>query len=140
MAVTGEYTHAVDTKGRLFMPSRLREELGEAFMVCKGLGGCLFAYSLENWEKFEEKINALPISQTMDMQLTIFPSAYKCQVDAQGRILLTQKLRDFAGIAKSATVIGLSNHAQIWSAEKWEERQNRLTEGALAAAMDRLGF
>ncbi len=138
--MTGEYSHSVDNKGRLFVPSRLREELGEAFMVCKGLGGCLFVYSREDWEKFEERINALPISQTIEIQRTIFPTAYKCSVDAQGRILLTQKLRAFAQIEKNATIIGLGNHAEIWSTEKWEAQASALDEQTLSNAMDKLGF
>lgn len=138
--MTGEFQHSVDSKGRLFMPSRLREELGESFMVCKGLGGCLFVYSQENWSRFEEKVNALPLSQSIRMQRTIFPTAYKCTVDAQGRILLTQKLREYAGIQKNVTVIGLGNHAEIWSTEQWDQVSSGNTEEALASAMDSLGF
>lgn len=138
--MTGEYQHSIDNKGRLFMPSRLREELGESFTVCKGLGGCLFVYSQENWGKFEEKVNSLPLSQSIQMQRTIFPTAYKCTIDAQGRILLTQKLREYAGVEKNVTVIGLGNHAEIWSTEKWDEVSRGHTEGAMAEAMDSLGF
>ncbi len=138
--MTGEYQHSIDNKGRLFMPSRLREELGESFTVCKGLGGCLFVYSQENWGKFEEKVNSLPLSQSIQMQRTVFPTAYKCSVDAQGRILLTQKLREYAGIDKNVTVIGLGNHAEIWGSEKWEAVSQGHTEEAMAAAMDSLGF
>lgn len=138
--MTGEYQHSMDNKGRLFIPSKLRDELGDSFTVCKGLGGCLFVYSQENWGKFEEKINALPMSQSISLQRTIFPTAYKCAVDAQGRILLTQKLRDYAGIEKNVTVVGLGNHAEIWSSEKWDEVSTEHTETVLAAAMDSLGF
>ena len=138
--VTGEYQHSVDSKGRLFMPSRLREELGESFMVCKGLGGCLFVYSQENWGNFEKKVNSLPLSQSIQMQRTVFPTAYKCVVDAQGRILLTQKLREYAGIEKNVTVIGLGNHAEIWSSDKWDQLSSGCTEEVMAAAMDSLGF
>jgi MraZ protein len=125
----------VDKKGRIFMPSRLKEELGETFYVCKGLDGCLFVYSLANWERLLHKVGQMPIA----VQRAIFPTAYKCEPDAQGRILLTQKLRDHAGLDKNVSVVGMGNHAEIWSTEKWEARSDA-QEGELSDIFNSLGF
>ncbi|MDR0248529.1 MAG: division/cell wall cluster transcriptional repressor MraZ [Oscillospiraceae bacterium] len=133
--MTGEYNHNVDAKGRLFMPVKLREELGESFYVCKGLDGCLFVYSPENWERLVQKVSQMPISA----RRVLFPTAYKCESDSQGRILLTQKLRDHASLVKSVTIVGMGNHAEIWCSRKWEEKQQEPAE-ELAEIFNSLGF
>ncbi|MDR1736744.1 MAG: division/cell wall cluster transcriptional repressor MraZ [Oscillospiraceae bacterium] len=138
--MTGEYSHTIDAKGRLFMPAKLREELGEAFFICKGLGGCLFVYSSQNWADFESKVSAMPITKAIPFQRNIFPTAGKCEPDAQGRILIPQKLREYAKLDKAVTVVGLGNHAEIWNTSAWEELTKQQNEETLAAHMDELGF
>lgn len=139
-SVTGEYSHTIDSKGRLFMPAKLREELGEAFYLCKGLGKCLFVYSAKNWTEFEEKVNAMPITKAIKIQRNIFPTAGRCEPDAQGRVLVPQKLREYAKLDKSVTVIGMGNHAEIWNSDAWEEISAEQTDATLADCMDELGF
>lgn len=138
--MTGEYTHTIDAKGRLFIPAKLREELGNVFYVTIGIDECLTIYSLESWDGFTEKFNALPFSKTRKMR-TVFANAAKCELDGQGRILLPQKLRDYAGLDKDVTVIGVSNHAEIWNSDKYRAfEEETLTPENLAEVMEELGF
>ena len=116
----GKYRHTVDPKGRLFVPSKLRDELGEAFYVTLGLDHCLSVYTEAGWQSILDKYNALPISQARKMRF-LFANAAKCEPAAQGRIVLPQKLRAYAHLEKDVVVIGVSNRAEIWNAEKRAE-------------------
>lgn len=136
----GKYKHTVDPKGRLFVPSKLRDELGEAFYVTLGLDHCLSVYTETGWQAILDKYNALPISQARKMRF-LFANAAKCEPDAQGRIVLPQKLRAYAHLEKDVVVIGVSNRAEIWNAEKWAEIEaEELNPENLAAVMEELGF
>ena len=119
-AVTGQYQHTIDAKGRLFIPAKLREELGDTFYVTMGMDSCLSIYSDASWERFTEKFESLPYTKTKAMR-PLFANAAKCEPDAQGRIVLPQKLRAYAHLEKDVVVIGVSNRAEIWNAEKWAE-------------------
>ena len=116
-----EYYHAIDTKGRLSIPSRFREELGEEFVVTRGLDGCLFVYPNETWAEFEQKLRQLPLTDKNARQFTRFfvAGATTCEVDKQGRILLAQSLREFAGLEKEVVLAGNINRIEIWDKEKW---------------------
>ena len=139
-AVTGQYQHTIDAKGRLFIPSKIREELGETFYVTMGTDPCLSVYSDASWARFTEKFESLPYSRNKAMR-PIFANAAKCEPDAQGRILLPQKLRAYAGLEKDVTVIGVSNRAEIWDAERWAKvEEEELNPENLAAVMEELGF
>ena len=116
--MTGIYQHTIDAKGRLFIPARLREELGDVFHVTLSMEKCLSAYSNESWEKFMEKIKAMPKAKQIKMR-PLFSHAAKCELDAQGRILLSQALRDFASLKKSVTVVGAGECAELWDSEVW---------------------
>ena len=136
----GQYRHTLDAKGRLFVPSKLRDELGEAFYVTLGLDHCLSVYTEAGWQSILDKYNALPISQARKMRF-LFANAAKCEPDAQGRILLPQKLRAYAGLEKDVVVIGVSNRAEIWNAERWAALEEaELNPENLAAVMEELGF
>lgn len=117
--MTGTYQHNVDAKGRVFVPAALREELGEVFFVTLSTEPCLSAYSSESWERFTEKIKAMPKLKQTKMR-PFFSHAAKCTLDAQGRILLPQALRDFAGLKKNITVVGNGECAEFWDAEAWK--------------------
>ena len=119
----GEYEHSVDVKGRLIMPAKLREEIGEKFVVTKGLDGCLFAYSQTEWTAFEEKLKSLPISNKNARDFTRFflSGAIECEIDKQGRFLITSNLREFAGLEKDVVIIGVNTRIEIWSKEKWQK-------------------
>ena len=118
----GEYRHSIDMKGRLTVPVKMRESLGDAFVVTKGLDGCLFVFDTDGWDAFEEKLLALPINNPDARQLSRFflAGAVDAEIDKQGRILIPANLLGYADISKDAVVAGVGNRAEIWSAARWE--------------------
>ena len=122
----GEYSHTIDTKGRLIIPSWFREELGETFVVTKGLDGCLFVFSDEEWKAFEIKLKSLPLTNKNARQFARFfvAGATPCELDKQGRILLPATLREFAGLEKDVVLTGMLNRIEIWSKDKWNENNS----------------
>lgn len=116
--MTGIYQHNLDAKGRLFIPAKLREELGDVFYVTLSMEKCLTAYSSESWDVFMEKIKAMPKVKQIKMR-PLFAHAAKCELDAQGRILIPQPLRDFAGLTKNVAVVGSGECAEFWDADAW---------------------
>ncbi len=138
--MTGEYQHSLDAKGRLFIPARLREELGTEFYVTISADTCLCAYSAENWQKFSDKIGAMPYKDQRKMR-ALHAFAAKCELDAQGRILLPQTLREFAKLEKSVTVLGANNHAEFWNSDLWADiRDTEMSPENIAALMQELDF
>lgn len=136
----GEFQHNIDPKGRLFMPAKFRDNLGDCFIVTKGLDNCLFVYSIDEWKNLEEKIRALPLARSRDLQRFFFSGATEVQADKQGRILLPQNLRTYAELNKDVMVIGASNRAEIWNMANWEKACSGLTSDIIAEAMTELGF
>ena len=138
--MTGEYQHNLDAKGRLFIPARLRDELGDVFYVTLSMDRCLSAYNAQSWQDFSDKVNAMPYTQQRKMR-PLFAHAAKCELDSQGRILLPQNLRDYANLRKNVTVVGCNNHAEFWDSEEWD-KLNAIenTPENIAAVMEELGF
>ena len=122
----GEYNHIIDAKGRLIIPAKFRELLGEEFVLTKGLDGCLFIYPMDEWEAFEEKLRALPLTNKNARAFSRFfvAGATMCELDKQGRILVPQTLREFAGLEKDVVLTGNLNRVEVWSKEKWSENCN----------------
>lgn len=118
--MTGIYEHSIDAKGRLFIPAKLRQELGETFYVTISSEPCLSAYSSEVWEKMKEKVSAMSRLEQKKAR-PIFAHAARCELDAQGRILLPQKLRDFAKLTKDVAIVGIGNSVEIWDKAAWDE-------------------
>ncbi len=118
----GEYNHTIDAKGRLIIPSKFREVLGDEFVVTKGMDGCLFVYDFSEWQVFAEKLRTLPMMDKDARQFTRFflAGAATVEVDKQGRILLPAVLREFADITKDAVLIGVGSRIEIWSKDRWE--------------------
>ncbi len=138
--MTGEYQHSLDSKGRIFIPARLREELGDVFYVTVSMEKCLSAYSADSWQEFSDKVNAMPYVKQRKMR-PLFAYASKCEMDAQGRILLPQNLRDFAGLTKAVTVVGCNNHAEFWDSDEWKAVHDfEITPENIAAVMEELDF
>ncbi|MEG0777907.1 MAG: division/cell wall cluster transcriptional repressor MraZ [Oscillospiraceae bacterium] len=138
--MTGEYQHTLDSKGRLSIPARLRDELGEVFFVTLSMDKCLSAYSAESWQNFSDKVNSMPFVKQRKMR-PLFAYAAKCELDAQGRILLPQNLRDFAGLSKNVTVVGCNNHAEFWDSDSWNAVYvNETTPENIATVMEELEF
>lgn len=118
----GEYNHTIDAKGRLIIPSKFREVLGDEFVVTKGMDGCLFVFDNKEWQAFEEKLHTLPMMDKEARQFTRYflAGAASVEVDKQGRILLPGVLREFADITKDAVLIGVGRRIEIWSKDRWE--------------------
>ena len=122
----GEYTHTIDRKGRLILPARLREvakaNFIEKFFVTRGLDTCLFMFSEEEWRAQENKFKANPVtkSQVRTFNRLYFSGAVEMVPDRQGRILLPEYLKDFAGIKRDCMVVGVSSRIEIWSCDTWQ--------------------
>ena len=140
----GEYEHSIDPKGRIIMPSKLREGLGERFIVTKGLDGCLFAYSLTEWTNFENKLNALPLTSKEARMFvrSFFAGAIECEVDKQGRILISANLREYAKLEKDVIITGVSTRVEIWSKERLKDNENNeeISPDEIAEKMSMFGI
>lgn len=138
----GEYEHSLDAKGRLIMPAKLREDIGEKFIVTKGLDGCLFAFSQKEWEVFEQKLRALPVSNknARDFSRFFFAGAIECEIDKQGRFLISSNLREFAQLEKDVVIIGMNSRLEIWSKEKWQQCDDNISADEIAENMSMLGI
>ena len=138
--MTGTYEHSIDAKGRLFIPAKLREELGPTFYLAVGVDACLAIYPQSTWDRFTEKFASLPMSQSKAMR-PLFANASKCELDSQGRIVVPQKLRQYAALDKDVVIIGVNDRAEIWSAESWHaQEEEEMTPEKMAACMAELGF
>lgn len=138
----GEYNHTVDAKGRVFVPSRFRDALGDEFVVTKGLDGCLFVYDNTEWTAFEEKLKSLPITNKDARQFVRFflAGAANVEVDKQGRILLPASLREFAALVKDVVLIGVGSRIEIWDKERWEGTASYEDMDEIAGHMADLGL
>ena len=140
----GEYNHTIDTKGRVIIPAKFRDKLGEAFVITKGLDGCLYGYANEDWQVFEDKLSSLSITNKDSRQFTRFflAGAADCEGDKQGRILIPSVLREFAGLEKDVVLVGVSRRIEIWNKEKWSEITAQYDDNMdeIAANLDGLGF
>lgn len=126
----GQFNHSVDAKGRLIIPTKLREQLGDTFVVTKGLDGCLYGYPDQEWDEFQTKLRKLPTLNKRARQTKDFfvAGAVDCELDSQGRILLPQILRDFAGITKEVAIVGNIERIEIWDMEAWNKRNLEIAE------------
>ena len=139
----GEFEHSLDAKGRLIMPAKLKSAIGDRFIVTKGLDGCLFAFSQEEWKNFEEKLKALPLSNRNSREFTRFflSGATECEIDKQGRFLIPNNLRETAGLVKETVIIGVGTRIEIWDKEKWTEYNNEnMSVEDIAENMTMLGI
>lgn len=140
----GEYQHTIDAKGRLIVPSKFRDLLGEHFVVTKGLDSCLFIYPPAEWSAFEEKLKQLPLTSSDARKFVrfFFSGALECDLDNQGRIILPPNLREYAGLKKEIISIGVNNRVEIWDREKWKdynEEENFISQ-ELAIKMENIGI
>ncbi len=140
----GEYQHTIDAKGRLIVPSKFREDLGEHFIVTKGLDNCLFAYPQSEWKVFEEKLKQLPLTSTDARKFVrfFFAGAVECDLDNQGRIILPPNLREYAVLKKDIVSIGVNNRVEIWNKENWKEYndEENFISNDLAFKMENIGI
>ena len=129
-------------KGRLIVPSKFREQLGDEFVVTKGLDNCLFVYENSEWAALEEKLRTLPLTNAAGRKFSRFllAGATACEVDKQGRILLPAVLREFAGIEKDAVLVGVGSRIEIWSKDKWLDANTFDDMEEIAEHMEGLGI
>ena len=142
--LTGEFNHSIDAKGRLIIPSKFRENLGENFVITKGLDGCLFLYPDNEWKTFEEKLRTLPLTNKDARIFTRFflGSAVDGGLDKQGRVLISSALRNFAHLEKEVVLVGVLDRVEIWDKAKWDENNTEVEENMddIAAHMEDLGL
>ena len=138
-SLMGTYEHTMDAKGRMAFPTKLRERLGLSFIVTVGLDGCLYVYSNEDWEIFTEKLQTLTGAKAKAAKMLIF-SACTVEPDKQGRILIPQNLREYAGHDHDITVLGVINRAEIWDTAKFKEYSGNITNEMLSEALEELAF
>ena len=138
--MTGQYAHNIDAKGRLFIPAKLREELGETFHVTIGPDHCLTISPNDTWDDFMAKFHDMPYSKGKSLR-ALSANAVDCEPDGQGRILIPAKLRKYADLEKEVVVIGSFDRAEIWNAERWAREEAMAFEsGSLEQAMEEMGL
>ncbi len=130
----GEYQHSLDTKGRITIPAKIREQLGDKFVVTKGLENCIFLYPLKEWQTIENKLRTLPFTRAdvRSFARFFFSGASELEIDKQGRTVIPASLREYALIDKDLIIIGVGSRAEIWAVENWE----KYIEGAEASYED----
>jgi len=139
----GEYQHTIDPKGRVIMPAKFRDGLGDKFIITKGLDNCLFVFPQEEWQSFEKKLRSLPLTSRDARAFTrfFFSGAIECELDKQGRILIPANLRDYANLDKDLVIVGVSSRVEIWSKEKWNAyNDENLDHDEIAEKMAELGI
>ena len=136
----GTYYQSMDVKGRMTFPAKLRELIGESFIVTRGSDGCLFVYSKEEFDARAEKIKALPMSQARNFQRVFMANASEVEADKQGRILIPPVLRELAKLDKEIVVTGVYDRCEFWDKQTWEDFNNSVDLGALMDALEGLDF
>lgn len=138
-----EYRHTVDTKGRLIIPAKLRDDLGEEFVLTRGLDGCLFVFPEKEWQKFQQQLLELPITVNRNARKYVrffVTGAVRTQLDRQGRMLIPQVLREYADIEKDAVITGNIDKLEIWSKSRWDEMNSFDDMDEIAGELQELGY
>ncbi len=138
----GEYHHNVDTKGRLIVPAKFRDDLGEMFVLTRGLDQCLFGYPLNEWKIIEEKLKGLPMTKKDARAFTrfFFSGATECEIDKQGRINISSPLLNYAKLEKECVILGVSNRIEIWSQDIWNDYFSESADSFAEIAENMIGF
>ena len=138
----GEYEHNLDAKGRISMPAKLKKDMGETFVLTKGLDGCLFAFSENEWVNFESKLKTLPLSDKNARNFVRFflSGATECEIDKQGRFLIPSNLREVANLEKEAIIIGVGTRLEIWNKSTWNNKEKEISVDEIVENMTLLGI
>ncbi len=139
-ALFGQYKHTIDAKGRIIVPSKLREELGDCFYMTVAPDTCLTIYTKEEWQKVLDRVNEIPLTDAGGLRYFL-STAWQCEPDKQGRFLLPEHLRTYAGLRDEVIFLGLGGRGELWAAEQYEAREAvHVTPAAIRAALKELGF
>ena len=140
MSFVGSYNHSLDTKKRVFIPSKFREDLGDEFYITRKFGQYLSIYTADDWAAYVEKIERLPESVAEEIQDYILGAAQKCVPDSSGRIILDEKLMQHASIAKNVVFVGAGKQIKIWAEEVWSQRESQRDPNAIRELMRKYGL
>ncbi len=139
--LSGTFEAKMDAKGRTFVPVKMRKDLGLTFMVTKWLDDCLAVYTMEKWNQVSAVLNAQPMAKSRETRRFFFSSAAEIELDKQGRMLVPQILREYAGLTGDIVIIGAGDWAEIWSAERWKaHNENEELKANIELAMEELGI
>ncbi len=140
----GEYEHSLDAKGRLIMPAKIREDIGDKFIITKGLDGCLFGFSQKEWDNFQEKLKTLPLTNknARDFVRFFLSGAMECEIDKQGRFLISSNLREYSDLNKEVVITGVGTRIEIWDRDKWKKynSEENISADQIAENMANLGM
>ena len=136
----GEFMHTLDAKGRVIVPARFREDLGENFVLTRGLDNCLSLYSMKEWAVLEDKVKNMPMAKSREIQRFLFGNAFPMEIDAQGRMVIPANLKLYANLQQDIVIVGVSNRAEIWDAALWDATQEDTSSSDVATLMTELGF
>ena len=138
----GEFEHTLDAKGRISMPAKLKKDIGDSFILTKGLDGCLFAFSMQEWLNFETKLKTLPLSDKNSRNFVRFflSGATECEIDKQGRFLILNNLRETANLKKEAVIIGVGTRIEIWDKSTWNLKDEEISADEIADNLVMLGI
>ena len=137
-----QYAHSLDAKGRLIIPARYREELNEEARLTVGLDHCLFIFKGEDWQALVAKLNTIPISNRNGRKFArlLMSNAFPCEMDKQGRVVIPQVLRDYAGLEKDVVLAGVGNRIEVWDSKTWAESVTYDDMDEIAGNMEDLGI
>ncbi|MFV9504912.1 MAG: division/cell wall cluster transcriptional repressor MraZ [Oscillochloridaceae bacterium umkhey_bin13] len=132
----GEFEHTIDEKGRVAIPARYREALGERFVITKGFEACIQAFPMPRWEETAAKINAMPLGspEARNLRRLLFSAAAEVEFDRQGRILIPPSLREYAGLTEEVLITGMNTYFELWSGERWNAFQDTLNSSGAEIA------
>ena len=138
----GGYEHSIDKKGRLAIPSKLRDGLGSSFMICRGIYGkrCICVYPQEQWDELVEKIGQLPSAKSSVVKRFLYDGAFNVELDSQGRVLIPSTLREYACLDSDAHIIGVDTNLEIWNKDLWLKENEEYTPESIAAIVEELEF
>lgn len=136
----GEYSHNLDSKKRVSLPSRLREELGEKVVMTKNVDKCISLYPIDRWDDFTAKLDTLPQTETRMVKRFLYSAAFETNVDGQGRVLISPTLCEYAGLTRAVKIIGVGDHIEIWDDENWVSESNSENTADITDLLIKLGF
>ncbi len=136
----GQFDYSLDAKGRVFIPSKLRDELGETFVIAKSMDPCIAIYSYDKWEAYISKLSTLPQTRARAINRFFLSSATEASSDSQGRVVIAQALREYAHLEKDVTIIGVGDHAEIWNADKYREYMDEQSVENMTEILMEFGF